>query len=392
MKRMLRCMALVLVLALGLSGCGLNKINMTPDTVLGDTLFDEGLLPVKQNGVWGYVNKKGEVKIRPLYVRVRAFAGSGLAAVYDGAAWGYIGTDGKDVIEPQFDEAMDFAAGYAAVRVGSKWGYIDVKGKLRVDPQFDSAGDFSAEGCALVEQNGKYGFISGSGKFVIKAEYDEARSFAYGYAAVRKGARWNFVNTHGETLLRKKDMDRVGNFSLNGLAPVQSGGLWGFVNQQGELVIECQFTQAQGFSVNGMAAVTLGDGWGYINKDGRLVIPPVYDGAMPFAENVAVVQKDGRFGLINSAGEYLAKPVYEDMSVYMNADRIRAVRDGEAGYLNSSGIDVIPFGFAQMCGNYFYDDGFTVVKTGGKYGVINFAGQFVVNPRFDEILFENYEF
>ena len=54
-------------------------------------------------------------------------------------------------------------------------------------------------------------------------------------------------------------------------------------------------------------------------------------------------------------------------------------------------MDVIALGFAEECANYFYDDGFTVVRDGSKWGVINFAGQYVINPWFDEIGFVNYD-
>jgi len=389
MKLKFRVCALALVLILLAGGCGLSQENFVPTTVLGDTLFDSGLLPIRMGDRWGYVNKTGEVQILPVYHQARAFS-ENLAAVFSGTAWGYLNTEGEMKLEAQYDEAGDFSMGRAAVRQGEKWGYIDAKGKMKIEPQFEEAGKFTLDGVAVVKKDGKYGLINNAGKFVVQPEYDEMGPFAYGYAAVRMGDAWNFVDLGGKRLL-DTSVEEVGNFSYNGLAAVKLGGLWGYVNQKGDIAIDWQFKDVQGFSVNNLAAVTMGDGWGYVNKDGRLVIPPQFDSAMPFAQGVAVVEQDGKFGLIDAAGEFVAKPVYDAMSGFMNSDRIRVEKDGEAGYLNGNGVDVIALGFAESCANYFYDDGFTVVKAGGKYGVINFAGQYVINPRFDEIGFANYE-
>lgn len=63
-----------------------------------------------EDGLWGYVDKDGDVVIKPAYQGARSFS-NGLAAVSDGTAWGFINEDGDLVIAYQFLEADYFTSG-----------------------------------------------------------------------------------------------------------------------------------------------------------------------------------------------------------------------------------------------------------------------------------------
>jgi KWG Leptospira. len=70
--------------------------------------FSEDLALVKANGVYGYMNRAGEVIIPPQYLSAASFSG-GLAAIRTGTRYGYINPAGELVIEPQFSLAGSFA-------------------------------------------------------------------------------------------------------------------------------------------------------------------------------------------------------------------------------------------------------------------------------------------
>ena len=88
-----------------------------------------GLFLIRQNGRWGYVNSRGQVKITPQFDEASTFS-DGLAVVSVGGRAGYIDTDGKFAINPQFEGGAPFSEGLAAVRINDAWGFIDKHGKL----------------------------------------------------------------------------------------------------------------------------------------------------------------------------------------------------------------------------------------------------------------------
>lgn len=127
--------------------------------------FHEGLAvislrsdPGSDDALLGYLDKKGNLAIKPRFAGAKAFT-EGLAAVRIGKAlvatvadiethtWGFIDTTGAMRIEARFNEAHSFRDGIAKVHVGGKrakvydapgywrggeWWLIDAKGKKLV--------------------------------------------------------------------------------------------------------------------------------------------------------------------------------------------------------------------------------------------------------------------
>ncbi len=67
---------------------------------------------------------------------------NGLVAVRMNNKWGYIDKKGKVIIAPQFINAGYFSNGLAPVQIERKWGYIDRTGKIKISPRFAFAHTF----------------------------------------------------------------------------------------------------------------------------------------------------------------------------------------------------------------------------------------------------------
>ena len=177
--------------------------------------FSEGYAAVQQrvgtDYLWGFINKKGDLVIKPMFIWVGKF-GSGLAPVCIGTSTenctiGFINTSGEFEINPQYEyfEFYDsestwgnypqhgFFEGLARVMVDQKIGYIDSTGKMVIQPQFTYGGNF-VNGLARVKVNGKMGFINKKGVLVVPAIYDSAFNFYQGRAAVEVDGKWGFIS------------------------------------------------------------------------------------------------------------------------------------------------------------------------------------------------------
>lgn len=65
-------------------------------------------------------------------------------------------------------------------RQGDLWGYADPEKNIVIKPQFDEA-EFFYEGFAVVKKGTKYGYINKAGKVVIPIKFFVAKPFRYGY-------------------------------------------------------------------------------------------------------------------------------------------------------------------------------------------------------------------
>lgn len=146
--------------------------------------FSEGLAAFKMNGLWGYMDREGRVRIAPQFKSAQAFS-QGLAAVQqrrnpssdcncdqdsDEPKWGFIAPDGQWVIEPKFYNAGDFSQGLARVLVPRTNSmdniFIDRQGRQALPGQFAQAQSFAGS-LALVESaDYQQSFITRSGKTV----------------------------------------------------------------------------------------------------------------------------------------------------------------------------------------------------------------------------------
>ena len=88
-----------------------------------------GLRPVKVEGKYGYIDKKGNIVINPQFDNAHYFR-KGLAAVMIGDKWGFIDKTGKYVINPQFDFTYGFSEGLARVEIGGNARYINKRGEI----------------------------------------------------------------------------------------------------------------------------------------------------------------------------------------------------------------------------------------------------------------------
>jgi len=85
----------------------------------------EGYAAVKKNGLWGFIDNSGELKIEYKFEDALSF-GQHLAAVKDGEFWGYINLYGNIVIEPVFLQAKSFGNGSAPVLTERGWRFISL--------------------------------------------------------------------------------------------------------------------------------------------------------------------------------------------------------------------------------------------------------------------------
>jgi hypothetical protein len=241
--------------------------------------FEDGLVPIRNGEMWGYMNTSGKLVIPARYEEVTDFNG-GHALAKKGGKYFVIDTQGTEV--PVADgAAMDvkaFSESMAHFRAADKtFGFVDESGKIAIPAQFESVGYFR-DGLAWAKTSDKMvGFIDKKGDWVIKPQFAVAKDFdkSTGLARIKNGDRWGYVSKSGE-ITYIDDTDLWEDFS-NGLARGRRNGKFGYLNSKGEWAIEPQFDGCRDFK-NGYAAVEKDKKWGVIDTSGKWVIQPTFDG------------------------------------------------------------------------------------------------------------------
>jgi WG containing repeat len=256
---------------------------------------------------------------------------------------------------------VDAAGRYYFYTADGKTGLVDSMGRVVLPPEYDG-----------VECLGR-SYLVRKGDYIFLADKDFARLTARLYEETRPcnhpdGARWFVVKT--------------------------PKGL-GIIDDAGNEVVAPQYAGESILFENGFAAVVkknMSGGYtrGYINRQGREICRPVYDELRGFAEGLAGVSINGKWGFIDTLGRTVIPTKYS--SVYFFKDGCTAVQkkvNGKLRYglINRKDEIVIPFEYHLATP---FIDGLALVGINNKYGYINKQNQPVIPMVYDyATLFSN---
>lgn len=119
----------------------------------GSYLYDSIMVASTSDG-YALYDENGKVKTEMACRDMDNYYGDYIAYQDENGLWGYINKKGRIVIEPQYKEAKSFSNGLAAVFDGKNWGYIDHKADLVIACQFTNADYFTISGMAFVSSDG----------------------------------------------------------------------------------------------------------------------------------------------------------------------------------------------------------------------------------------------
>lgn len=315
------------------------------------------LYPIIEDGLWGFINKSGKVKIEPKFRSVGQFS-EGLAPVRVNGTYGYINSTGDFVIKSKYDFAYSFDQGQAKVYVDGKPYYIDKDGNKTFEHNFMVIYGFGKNDYSIVRaKSGSYGVINKQGKLLVDTAYTKINPFSDGLAIVtRKNHRSNPDEDAAEPVYERGVVNSSGQFIIpfgkykgiydfkNGFAKVElnverQNGRYdhmGIIDQQGKLrfVIPAKkwhFDYVNENFSEGLATVDIYlvdpdtlKVWGgnnrntykgVVNSDGEIVFSnKQWDEITPFKYNRAFVQDINEdWYLINREGEILNKEPYQSI-------------------------------------------------------------------------------
>ncbi len=203
-------------------------------------------------------------------------------------------------------------------------GVIDLNGEEKIEPKYESITYLPQTGDYLVQDDKKVGIMTKDGDQKVQIIYDEIELMDKdaGLYKVKRDDKYGVIDLKGKVQLYV-EYDEIGidisSFGQNdikseyllvdNLIPVKKGDLWGLFDKKARQIVDFIY-----------------DGFGYIatsNKDAiNLLVIPDY--------NVIVTQKDKKYGLINSSGKEVFKPIADDIYMTINSN----VKEYNLNYLD----------------------------------------------------------
>lgn len=245
---------------------------------------------------------------------------------------------------------------------------------------------------ALVKKDDRFGIINGHGSKLTRLDYDEIGLPASGLMAVMKdGERFFFTSSGGyRKVVPDGEAEALGCFSGT-YAPVKIDGKYGYINQKMD---QGHFDYDYAGSFENGAAIVQKDGkWGVIGTDFSEKVAPDFDEikidyyGFGLTYGVFFGKKGESWGMYKTSGELLADG-FEDVRLFASAQPAAVKQGGKWGFADRTGKIVI---------DPKYDDadsfscGYAPVKQNGEWGCINREQLMVIEPQYDLISAFNSE-
>jgi hypothetical protein len=311
--------------------------------------LDNGLIPIKRNKHWGFINREGEEVIGCSFDYTGQSRDNRIVVGFQGGE-GIINNKGSWLITP----------GPGTIQLMNKFYYLVQKDGVNYLKHYDKGTVYFTSNHLnpgtgfLVEtrNDGTFWKINLSGQ-IIEAhnnlDYDEIRDMREGFIAVKIRGRFGFIDEQDRLRISYR-YDDVKDFS-EGLAAFKLMNRWGYLNKQEGIVIQPIYSDVSSFH-NGLAIATKNGRMGVIDKEGKTRIPFEYDEIAPLETDRYLIRKGNKYGLMDELGTIIVNPKFQSVS---------DLREGEV-----------------------------IVKQFGKYGLVSRKGDNLIPAQYDYLIFDPY--
>lgn len=265
--------------------------------------YNDGYIVKDGSGKYGLLSSDGKVILENKYDGIKKGTGSSdKFVVKDGVKTKLIDKDGNTVLETGFDDIVSINGDNLVVQKAKKFGIMNISGETIIDAAYDSIKHCFAD-YYIVEDAGKFGVVNGFKDIIIDIKYSNieyrsdiislvcenedytadiyTRDFKYvltgtiskadaelGYIRVRVGDEYKYYN------LQYQEVSNRDVLKNNTIFLIKENGKYGYVNKDNQKIVDCIYDDATEQNECGFAAVNKDGKWGVLQSNGAVLMEP----------------------------------------------------------------------------------------------------------------------
>jgi hypothetical protein len=334
-------------------------------------------------GKQGLIDRQGKVFVEAVFDKLfqdRKFL-IGNVRQMGSDRWSLLDSLGKKMSVKSYDRITPFNGEYFAVKQRGYWGAINLAGKEVLACTYDSL--LQAKGNLIVVKfRGQYGIMSLNDEWVVTPRANELKLISTD----------RYVEFSPKTIFLKSIDSQVIYFTDNQvtwmddhiLETLPSGTIWK-IDMNGRIIdrkvhpdepIEKIFEESEG-----LRGIQKNGKFGFIDSKGRLRIANRYENIKAFSEELAPAMIRGRWGYINHSDNIAIQPIYEEVSGFKNGFA-QVKQKGLYGLINKQGFQVLPVRYESITGSAH---GNLIIRQDKSYGLADAKGKTLIHPRYNTL-------
>jgi hypothetical protein len=170
------------------------KEEFTVSAKQGYLFWEEVAIVSRDNTTYEMMDKKGNIFKTLTGIETLSFCSDGMLAIRKNYKWGYINSKGDDIVTPKYDTCTAFKYGYGRVKLNSKWGIVDRSGTEIIAPKYANI-LYGENGYFIFYDNNGWGMIDKSGKVIIQPTLSSITPFEKDRAMARLGKTYSIIKS-----------------------------------------------------------------------------------------------------------------------------------------------------------------------------------------------------
>lgn len=226
------------------------------------------------------------------------------------------------------------------------------------------------------------GIADMNGELVTDRAFKDINRFKEGFALFSENERYKFLEKQSLT-------ENPGDYSwatdyFYGFAAVskETNGKTGFINSKGELKINYQFDGFARFTEDGLAVVQKSGKFGAINSNGDICIPIKYNRLDPFSGGLSLVEINSKCGFMNKEGEVVIPTQWANAQMFHDGIAVVINESYKSGCIDINGNLRVPMKY-KFIGNMRSNR--AIFQKGRTYGFLDSNGNEIIPNKYKNI-------
>jgi hypothetical protein len=344
--------------------------------------FEKGRAMFTDNGKTGIVRKDGTIVIPATYEKLipqnNFFLAETLSEGH--SQWMLIDSVGKIISSKRYASIGNFNGKFFPIQYKGYWGGLNQNGKEIIACVHDSLVQ-SLEDFIIVKFKGQYGIIDIKEDWIITPQLNRLKLVSGKRYIEFAKPNQILKSLTGEIIYFTENRIETSNDHL--LEYLPSGGVWK-IDMKG--VITDRYSKPEGVEnifeeSEGYRAIEKDGRFGFIDSRSRLRIANRYENVKKFSEGLAPAMILGKWGFINKEDKIAIQPVYEDVSLFKNGRSV-VKQKGLYGIIDKNGKLILPVRYEQV---EILGSNRIKIKQNGLIGLTDDLGKIILNPKYNSV-------
>ena len=341
--------------------------------------YEENVLKVQKNGLWGLINTKGEVILEPQFTSIKTIKGikNSLIVEKDGVV-GLVNDRGSKVLETEYLQILrygqDYKNGYIIVNRENKYGLVSAQGEKILEPIYETVENIYNEKYYVVKKEGNTELIDKKGETILKDNFDKILQIAKSGVIIQKGEQYGLMDFEGNMKIdaKYKELKEINEDIF--LAKKEEK--YGVIDIEQNEKIAYSYNK---ISYNEKASLYIAENDNYLST----ILNSNFE--VKLTGILSKIDLDNGYMKIKIGDEYKYYNFkFEEKNIkdILSTNKLFVSKqDGKYGFVDNKGNVVVDYKYedAQEANNY----GYAAIKKDGKWGAIDSEGTIVIEPHYN---------